>query len=127
MCNFIKHIHLVSFSQPINALQCHSHGSGTRGDGNHCSLWTYTDLPTGASFSQVSMHLQLFPSPLRGWTSAFLLAIHRLCGAIEGRLSHLLPRWLKTCWRSVISQGKIPWNTPTYGWELSPGHGEDRQ
>jgi len=48
------------------------------------------------------------PSSVRGWTSAFLLAVHRLCGVIEGRLSHFLPRWLKTGWQSVISQGKIP-------------------
>ena len=27
---------------------------------------------------------------VRGWTSAFLLAVHRLCGVIEGRLSHFL-------------------------------------
>jgi len=42
------------------------------------------------------------------WTSAFLLAVHRLCGVIEGRLSHFLPRWLRTGWQSVISQENIP-------------------
>jgi len=37
--------------------------------------------------------LYLFqPLSVQGWISAFLLAVHRLCGAIEGRLSHLLPR-----------------------------------
>ena len=46
-------------------------------------------------------------SYIRGWTSAFLLAVHRLCGVIEGRLSHFLPRWLRTGWQSAISQGKI--------------------
>jgi len=51
---------------------------------------------------------QLFFSSVRGWTSAFLLAVHRLCGVIEGRLSHFLPRWLRTGWQSAISQGKIP-------------------
>ena len=30
------------------------------------------------------------------WTSAFLLVVHRLCGVIERRLSHFLPRWLRT-------------------------------
>jgi len=29
-------------------------------------------------------------------------------------LSHFLPRWLRTGWKSVISQGKIPWNTPPW-------------
>ena len=37
-----------------------------------------------------------------------LLAVHRLCGVIEGRLSHFLPRWLRTGWQSAISQGKNP-------------------
>jgi len=54
------------------------------------------------------------PSSVRGWTSAFLLAGHRLCGANERRLSHFLPRWLRTGWQSVISQGKISWNTPPW-------------
>ena len=31
-----------------------------------------------------------------GWTSAFLLDLHRLYDAIEGRLSHFLPHWLST-------------------------------
>ena len=46
--------------------------------------------------------------------SAFLLAVHRLCGFVEGRLSHFLPHWLKTGWQNVISQGKTPWNTPPW-------------
>ena len=28
------------------------------------------------------------PASVHGWTSAFLLDVHRLCGAIEGKLSH---------------------------------------
>jgi len=60
------------------------------------------------------------PSSVRGWISAFLLAVHRLCCVIEGRLGHFLPRWLRTGWRSAISQGKIPWNTlPWLG--IEPG------
>jgi len=60
-----------------------------------------------------------------GWTSAFLLAVHRLCGVIEGRLSHFLPRWLRTGWQSAISQGKIPWNTPPWlGIEPGPRGGQ---
>jgi len=35
-----------------------------------------------------------------------------MCGVIEGRLSHFLPRWLRAGWQSVIGQGKIPCNTP---------------
>jgi len=51
----------------------------------------------------------LFYQPLavRGWTTAFLLDVRRLCGVIEGRLSHFLPRWLRTGQQSAISQGKI--------------------
>jgi len=48
------------------------------------------------------------PLPVHGWTSASLLAVHRLCGVIEGRLSHFLPRWLRTGWQSAISQGFNP-------------------
>jgi len=51
---------------------------------------------------------------VRGWTSAFLLDFHRLCNAIEGRLSHFLQCWLKTGWQNVISQVKIPWKMPLY-------------
>ena len=47
-------------------------------------------------------------SSICGWTSAFLLTVHKLCGVTEGRLSHFLPRWLSTGWQSVISQEKIP-------------------
>jgi len=52
------------------------------------------------------------PFSVHSWTPAFLLAVHRLCGVIEGRLSHFLPRWLRMGWQSVISQGKSPWKTP---------------
>jgi len=45
-------------------------------------------------------------------TSASLLDFHRFCGTIEGRLSHFLPRWIRTGWQSVISQGKNPSKTP---------------
>jgi len=41
---------------------------------------------------------------VRGWTSAFLLDVHGLCGAIEGRLSHPLTCLLRTGWQSAISQ-----------------------
>jgi len=47
------------------------------------------------------------PLSVHGWTWAFLLAVHRLCGAIERRLSHFLPHWLRMCWQSVSSRGKI--------------------
>jgi len=62
---------------------------------------------------------------VHGWTSAFLLDVHKLCGAIEGRLSHFPPRWLRTGWHSVIRQGKIPWNTPPQlGIESGPQEGQ---
>jgi len=53
----------------------------------------------------------LQPLSVRGWTSAFPLDVHRLCSAIEGRLSHFPPRWLRTAWQSVNSEGEIPRNT----------------
>ena len=39
---------------------------------------------------------------------AFPLDIHRLCGAIEARLSHILTLWLRAGWQSVIGQEKNP-------------------
>ena len=79
------------------------------------------------AMSWLSFHGLFFyqPSSVREWNLAFLLAVHRLCGAIEGRLSHFLPRWLRTGWQSVISQGKIPWNTPPWlGIEPGPQEGQ---
>jgi len=62
---------------------------------------------------------------VHSWTSAFLLAVNRLCGVIEGRLSHFLQRWLRTGRQSVISRGKIPWNTPPrLGIESGPHGGQ---
>jgi len=64
-------------------------------------------------------------SSIHGWTLAFLLTVHRLCGVIGGRLSHFLPRWLRTGWQSVICQGNIPWNTPPWlGIESGPQGGQ---
>jgi len=63
---------------------------------------------------------------VHSWSSAFLLNVHMLCGDIEGRLSHFLPRWLRTGWQNVMSQGEIPWYTPQT-LQLNLGHGEDRQ
>ena len=60
---------------------------------------------------------------IRDWTSAFLLNIHRLCSAIEGLLSYLLPRWLRTGWQSVTSQGKILRHVHP-GIELRPQRGQ---
>ena len=37
--------------------------------------------------------------------------VHSFCGVMEGRLTHSLPRWLRTDWQSMISRGKISWNT----------------
>ena len=41
----------------------------------------------------------LQPLSVHGWTLASLL--HRSSGAIAGKLSHFLPRWLRTGWQSV--------------------------
>jgi len=56
------------------------------------------------------------PLSVHSWTSAFFLAIRRLCGVNVGRLNHCLPRWLRTGSQSVVSRGKIPWNTPSGLW-----------
>ena len=68
-------------------------------------------MPNHNHFS-TTLHLTVFffyqPSSVRGWTSAFLLTVHRLCGVIEGRLSHFLPRWLRTDWQSADQPGKNP-------------------
>jgi len=82
---------------------------------------------TGRQFFYYYYFLLLLNEPLfvHCWTSAFLLVVHRLCGVIEGRLSHFLPRWLRTGWQSAISQGKIPWNTPPWlGNEPGPRGGQ---
>jgi len=52
----------------------------------------------------------LLPRPVSvcGWTLAFLPDFGRLCGAIEGKMSHFRPRWLRTDWQNVISQGRVP-------------------
>jgi len=57
---------------------------------------------------------------------AFLLAVHRLCGVIEERLGHFLPRWLRMGRQSAISEGKSL-KILRCDWELNPGYGEDRQ
>jgi len=67
----------------------------------------------------------LQPSSIHGRTSAFLLAVQGLCGVIEGRLSHFLPRWLRTGWQSVIARGNSL-EILRRGWESNPGHREDR-
>ena len=64
-------------------------------------------------------------SSVHRWTAAFLFAVHRLYGAIEGILSHFLPRRLKTGWQSVVSLGKSI-EILRNGWELNTGHREDR-
>ena len=52
------------------------------------------------------------PLSVRDWTSTFLLAAHRLCGAIEEWMSHFQTIRLRAGWQTVISLGNIPWYTP---------------
>jgi len=47
--------------------------------------------------------------------------------SLRGVRAISLPRWLRTGWKSVISQGKIPWNTAPCLGIGDPGHREDRQ
>jgi len=70
----------------------------------------YIHVATDCLATELQLCFAGVPQPLsaHGWTSAFHPNVHRLCGAIEGRLSHFLPLWLRKGWRSVISQGKIP-------------------
>jgi len=97
-----------------------------------CRFWHYTFGRTHHTLVinlwRAARYFNFFfyqPSSVLGWTSAFLLAVLRLCGVIEGRLSHFLPRWLRIGWQSVISQGKIPWNTqPWLGIEPGPQGGK---
>jgi len=96
--------------------------------------WTSTGLPTVRTRVEVQVMMSsrckhepfsncfcilLQPSSVHRWTSAFLLAVHGLCGVTEGRWSHFLG------WQSVISQAKIPWNTPPWlGIEPGPWGGQ---
>ena len=97
---------------------CYRHNTPT-GEGYRLSLWIW-----GNNFwHSSSIHFCFQRLSVRGWTSAFLLAVHRLCGAVKGRLSHFLPCWLRTGWQSVISQGKSL-ETLCLHWELNPDHRE---
>jgi len=56
--------------------------------------------PSVGFYSVNHSNLIIFqPSSIHGWISAFLLDVHWLCGAIEGKLSNFLPRWLRTIGR----------------------------
>ena len=92
----------------------------------HCAVMT--EVSKGVWHNRKSLPSLFFfyqPSSVRGWISAFLLAVHRLCGVIERRLSYFLPCWLRTGWQSIVSQGKFPWNTlPWLGIELGPRGGQ---
>jgi len=90
-------------------------------------------LPSTNTWGQIRLLICFQLLSVRGWTSALFCDFHRLCGVIEGRLSHFLPRGLRTGWQRVISQGwhrtgwqrviswgKIPWNTPPQS-EIKPG------
>jgi len=66
------------------------------------------------------------PSPVHGWTPAYLLDVRRLRVAIEGRLSYFLSRWLMWVGGVWLAKEKSL-EILRRGWELNPGHGEDRQ
>jgi len=64
--------------------------------------WKYL-LPQSLSWFLFETDLSFFqPCSVHGWTSAFLPDVRRLCGAIEGRLGHFLPRWIRAGWQAVI-------------------------
>jgi len=55
------------------------------------------------------------PFSVHGWTSVFLHDVHRLCGAIEGRLRHFLPHWPRMGWQ-CDQPGKNPWIYSALAW-----------
>jgi len=64
--------------------------------------------------------------PVIGWTSASLLNFHRLCGAIEGRLSIFCPVGSRQVGRVLSARAKSL-EILCDGWEWNPCHSEDRQ
>ena len=66
------------------------------------------------------------PSSVHGWTSAFLLSVHRLCGVFGGD-------WAIFCHAGSGRVGRVrsarekSVEILRCGWELNPCHGEDRQ
>jgi len=57
------------------------------------SLWPLTSLSVHwTTFWFINIYYSIFfqPLPVHSWTPAFLLAVRRLFGVIEGRLSHCL-------------------------------------
>jgi len=88
---------------------------------HHCTNYNYLNPgPVAPVASALNTQLQHLPDDM-----IFCLTVHRLCSVSEGRLGHFLPHWLRTGWQSVISQGKIPWNTPPWlGIEPGPQVGQ---
>ena len=84
----------------------------------------------GAALSSISLPNKEKNSDENFTSSSHRLAVvglqpvHRLCGVIEGRLSHFLSHWPRVGWQNVISQGKITRDTQPW---LNLGHREDRQ
>jgi len=66
------------------------------------------------------------PISVHDWTSGFLIDVHGLCGAIEGRMNHLYHAgsgWVGRVWSArEKSLEMLP-----HGWELNSGHREDSQ
>ena len=83
------------------------------------------DLGDGTVFFYWCWEFFSQPLSVHDGTSTLFLNAHRLCGAIEGRLSHFLWRWLRTGSHSVISPGTLPWNSlPGPRINLGPWRGQ---
>jgi len=76
---------------------------------------------THIRFAMVQSSFSPQPLSVRGWTLVFLFNFYRLCGTIKGRFRQSLSCWLRTGWQSMITQEKIPRNTPPW-----PGIGHGR-
>jgi len=66
------------------------------------------------------------PSSVRGWTSAFLLSVHRLRGWLRGDWAifyHAGPGWVGRVW----SAGEKSLEILRRGWDWNPAYGENRQ
>ena len=66
------------------------------------------------------------PLSVRGWTSAFLLTVHRLWVSLRGDWASFYNAGSGRVGR-VWSAREKSLEILRRGWELNPGHGEDRQ
>jgi len=93
-----------------------------------CSFGRSCTNVSGGQMPLLSSMIVLFSGNLScQWLDLGLPAqVHGLCGAIDGRLSHLLPHWPRTGWRVWSAREKFL-EIICHGRKLNPGYWEDRQ